>query len=300
MGQLEDMALFIRIVDAGGIGKAAEQVNLAKSAVSKRLSELEARLGTQLLSRTTRKSSLTEAGSAYYQRALSIVDEVSQMNAETGGVEAELSGSLKMTMPLSFGLLHLSPLLDEFSKRHPDLLMEIDFVDRHVDLVGEGYELAVRVADLKDSSLKAKPLTCIRQVICASPAYLEAHGEPKTLEDLRAHDYLQYGSGNLNKLQVIDPQGERRGLEAKVKMKANNGDFLKAMAIEGQGITSLPTFIAYQALNSGELVPVLCDHQLADLTAYAVYPSTRFLSQRCRMLIDFMAERLGEQPYWDD
>jgi DNA-binding transcriptional LysR family regulator len=243
---------------------------------------------------------LTEAGTAYYRRALSIVDEVAQMNAETGGVEAELSGSLKMTMPLSFGLLHLSPLLDEFSKLHPKLLMEIDFVDRHVDLVGEGYELAIRIADLKDSSLKAKRLTRIRQVLCASPDYLKTFGEPTTLMELRDHDFLQYGSASLSKLQIIDPEGQPCGLQAKVKMKANNGDFLKAMAIQGQGITGLPTFIAYQALNSGELLPILRDHQMPELQAYAVYPQTRFLSQRCRLLIDFIAERFGEQPYWDD
>jgi DNA-binding transcriptional LysR family regulator len=305
MGQLEDMALFVRIVDAGGIGKTADQLNMAKSAVSKRLKELENRLGAQLLSRTTRKSALTEAGSLYYQRAISIIDEVAELNSQTHHVKTALSGTLKMTMPLSFGLLHLTPLIDEFTQLHPKLNLQIDFVDRHIDLLAEGYELAIRIAELKDSSLKAKRLTPIKHVLCASPDYLNKHGSIETIPQLVNHNFLQYGNlgqttNAQSKVMLKDEQGIEHQVQLHTVMKANNGDFLKAMAIKGKGICYLPSFISYQAIKSGQLVPIMSDFQLPAINAYAVYPQTRFLSERCRSLIDFFALRLGDNPYWDN
>ena len=305
MGQLEDMALLVRIVDAGGIGKAAEQLNIAKSAVSKRLKELENRLGTQLLSRTTRRSALTEAGSLYYQRAITIIDEVAELNAQTHGVKTSLSGTLKITMPLSFGLLHLTPVIDEFSQLHPELNLQIDFVDRHIDLLAEGYELAIRIAELKDSSLQAKRLTTIRHELCASPEYLEKHGSIETLAELSNHNYLQYGNIGAShtaqgKVELTDNKGVAHTVHLNVIMKANNGDFLKEMAIKGKGLCYLPNFISYQAIQTGQLVTLMNDFKLPALHAYAVYPQTRFLSARCRALIDFIAQRFGDKPYWDD
>ena len=304
MGQLEDMALLVRIVEAGGISKAAEQLNMAKSAVSKRLKELESRLGTELISRTTRKSSLTEAGSLYYQRAINIIDEVAELNSQTHGIKTSLSGTLKMTMPLSFGLLHLTPIIDEFSTLHPKLNLQIDFVDRHIDLLAEGYELAIRIAELKDSSLKAKRLTPINLVLCASPDFISKHGNIETLDQLQGLDCLQYGNigqGNLAECKVLlfDEKDKVHNVQLTPVMKANNGDFLKAMALKGKGICCLPTFLAYQEIQAGELVPIMNKYQLAKIHAYAVYPQTRFLSERCRVLIDFIAQRLGDKPYWD-
>ena len=305
MGQLEDMALLVRIVDAGGIGKAADQLNMAKSAVSKRLKELENRLGTQLLSRTTRKSALTEAGALYYQRAISIIDEVEELNAQTHAVKTSLSGTLKITMPLSFGLLHLTPVIEEFSQLHPKLNLQIDFVDRHIDLLAEGYELAIRIAELKDSSLQARRLTAIHHVLCASPDYIATHGSIETLAELTNHDYLQYGnlgqtSNTQDKVILTDIKGASHTVQLNTVMKANNGDFLKSMAIKGKGVCYLPSFITYQAIQNGQLIPLMKNFKLASMDAYAVYPQTRFLSERCRSLIDFIAKRFGDNPYWDD
>lgn len=304
MGQLEDMALLVRIIEAGGIGKAAEQLNMAKSAVSKRLKELENRLGTQLLSRTTRKSALTEAGSLYYQRAITIIDEVAELNAQTQEVKTSLSGTLKITMPLSFGLLHLTPVIDEFSTLHPKLNLQIDFVDRHIDLLAEGYELAIRIDDLKDSSLKARKITPIHHILCASPQYIKAHGDIETLAQLAKQDFLQYGNngqGNNNqgKINLTDSSGVLHTVQLNTVMKANNGDFLKNMAINHKGVCYLPSFITYQAIRAGELLPIMKDFQLPSMNAYAVYPQTRFLSERCRSLIDFLATHFGNTPYWD-
>ena len=301
MGQLEDMALFVRIVDAGSITKAADQLDIAKSAVSRRLKDLETRLGIQLISRTTRQSHLTEAGVHYYQRANSILGEVDALNETTSGIKTQIEGTLKMTAPLSFGLLHLNEVINDYANQYPDLNFELKFSDRHIDLVEEGYELAIRIGELQDSSYQAKPLTTIRNVICASPEYLSKMGVPANLTDLADHNFLHYGLSAQNHIELIDSQGQTQtfSIPKNSKMKANNGDFLLDMAIRGHGITFAPTFIAYQALACGELIAILKDYKLPLFNAYAVYPQNRFLSQRCRLLIDFIAERFGNDPYWD-
>lgn len=301
MGQLEDMAMFVRIVDAGSITKAADQLDIAKSAVSRRLKDLETRLGTQLMNRTTRQSHLTEAGVHYYQRANSILGEVDALNETTSGVKMQLEGTLKMTAPLSFGLLHLNEVINDYANQHPDLSFELKFSDRHIDLVEEGYELAIRIGELQDSSYQAKSLTTIRTVICASPEYLRRMGTPNNLAELQGHDFLHYGLSAQNHIELIDSQGQTQtfSIPKNPKMKANNGDFLLDMAVRGHGIIFAPTFIAYQALARGELIPILKEYKLPVFNAYAVYPQNRFLSQRCRLLINFIAERFGEHPYWD-
>ena len=299
MGQLEDMAMFVRIVDAGSITKAAEQLNTAKSAVSRRLKELETRLGSQLISRTTRQSNLTEAGELYYQRANSIINKVDALNEHISGSPTHIGGTLKMTAPLSFGLLHLSEAIHEFAGEHPNLNFELDFSDRHVDLVEEGYELAIRIRELQDSSYQARRLALIRFVLCASPAYLSQKGTPEKPEDLKDHAFLQYGLNKESQLHLTDAQGHKHKIAINAKIKATNGDFLVNMAAKDHGLVYIPTFIAHQKLASGELQCVLQDYQLPTLNAYAVYPKNRFLSQRCRHLIDFLAKRFGDEPYWD-
>ena len=300
MGQLEDMAMFVRIVEAGSITKAAEQLNIAKSAVSRRLKELETRLGSQLISRTTRQSNLTQAGEQYYQKVHHILSEVDALNEETSGTPTRIEGTLKMTAPLSFGLMHLNDVIDEYANQHPELKFELDFSDRHTDLIEEGFELAIRIRELQDSSYQAKRLALIRYALCASPEYLERMGTPKTFDDLSEHEFLQYGMSKSSTIELIDEQGKKHQVAVIGKIKANNGDFLREMAVKGHGIAFLPTFITYQALISGELVPILQQYQLPTLNAYAVYPKNRFLSQRCRYLIDFIAERFGDNPYWDN
>ena len=300
MGQLEDMAMFVRVVEAGSITKAAEQLNIAKSAVSRRLKELETRLGSQLISRTTRQSNLTQAGEQYYQKVHHILSEVDALNEETSGTPTRIEGTLKMTAPLSFGLMHLNDVIDEYANQHPELKFELDFSDRHTDLIEEGFELAIRIRELQDSSYQAKRLALIRYALCASPEYLERMGTPKTFDDLSEHEFLQYGMSKSSAIELIDKQGKNHQVAVNGKIKANNGDFLREMAVKGHGIAFLPTFITYQALISGELVPILQQYQLPTLNAYAVYPKNRFLSQRCRYLIDFIAERFGDNPYWDN
>lgn len=299
MGQLEDMSMFVRVVDAGSITKAAAQLDIAKSAVSRRLKDLESRLGAQLINRTTRKSNLTEAGEHYYQQAQRILGEVDALNEQTTGVKTHIEGTVKMTVPLTFGLMHLSELIDDYANDYPKLNFELDFSDRQVDLVEEGYELAIRIGELQNSTYQARRLTRIRFVICASPEYLSKNGTPRHIDDLVEHTFLHYSLRKDSSFLLIDEQGGHHQISPHSKMKANNGQFLIDMAVRGHGIVIMPTFIAYQALARGELVTILQQYQLPIFNAYAIYPKNRFLSQRCRLLIDFLAERLGDEPYWD-
>lgn len=300
MGQLEDMQAFVRVVEAGSLSRAADQLGVAKSAVSRRLGDLERRLGTTLLNRTTRRSSLTEAGRLFYEKSLRIIDDVAEMNAMTASREALLTGTLHLAAPLSFGLEHLTPALDEFTHRHPDLTLHVDFSDRQIDLVEEGFDLAFRIADLQDSNLKARRITPVRLMLCASPDYLQEHGVPENHADLLHHQALLYDhSGSTLPWRLVGPDGRLHALKPGSKIIANNGSFLRDMAIAGHGILLSPTFITWEALARKELVPVLPGYTSPALHAYAVYPQTRYLSQRARLLIDFLVERFGQNPYWD-
>lgn len=300
MGQLEDMTAFVRIVEAGGIGKAADQLGIAKSGISRRLVALETRLGVTLINRTTRSSSLTNVGREYYERAVKLIGDISELDGLAADESKSLEGLLRLAVPLSFGLSHLSPAIDIFAREHPGLTINIDFSDRHVDLVEQGIDLAIRITDLGDSSLKARRICPVHLSLCASPSYLEMHGTPSKPEDLQDHQVLGYSLASGNKIRLVNPQGHERLIQTSTSMAANNGDFLHAMAIAGHGIAILPTFIIWESLATHALVPVLQPYAPPSLNAWAVYPGTRYLSHRARLFIDFLVERFGDTPYWDE
>jgi len=299
MGQLEDMYIFLRIVETGSITKAAEQMNIAKSAVSKRLSLLEHKLGIKLINRTTRTSSITEAGQRYYQRSKLIVDEVEELNSQTSSSKRSLAGTLNIAVPLSFGLSHLAPALDLFLLQHTDLKLNINFSDHKIDIIEQGVDLAFRIGQLDSSSLQARKIAPIKHVLCASPEYLALHGEPKTPNDLKQHKILKYGSSNQSGWKFLSQDGQEQLIHLEAHFIANNGDFLKSLAESSHGITYLPTFIVWQSLANQTLVPVLTEYQQQTMHAYAVYPPNRHLPFKVRSLIDFLVERFGDTPYWD-
>ena len=299
MAQFEEMQNFVRVVEAGSISKAADQLDIAKSGVSRRLMELETRLGVRLLNRTTRRSSLTEAGKAYYQRATKIISDVTELDASTANTEASLVGKLRLAAPLSFGLCHLAPAIDEFLKLHPGLDIHIDFSDRHVDLVEQGVDLAIRIADLRDSTLQARRICPIRLLLCASPKYLDRQGRPETPSDLSDHQLLHYDIGSGSIMNLAGTEGDKQVVHTHPRITANNGDFLRDMATAGHGIILTPSFIAWEAVAAGDLELILPDYCPPQRSAYAVYPQNRYLSQRARAFIDFLAERFGQNPYWD-
>ena len=299
MGQLENMQVFVRIVEAGSITKAAEQLNLAKSAVSKRLGDLETRLGSKLINRTTRTSSLTDAGNQYYQRVKLLIGEVDSLNGDMACKTQVLSGSLRLAVPLSFGISNLTPAIDAFMRQHPELHIEIDFSDRKVDIIEGGYDLAFRIGSLPDSGLQARKITPIKHAICASPSYLKRQGMPTTPKELATHKIVKYGNWPLAGMPLLDRKGQQHLVNMDACLTANNGDAMKQIALSGHGIVMLPTFIVWDALAKGDLVPILENYSLATMHAYAVYPSTRYLPRKVRSLIDFLVERFGDQPYWD-
>ncbi|WP_169545655.1 LysR family transcriptional regulator [Sneathiella aquimaris] len=299
MGQFEDMSLFIRIADTGSITETAYQLNIAKSAVSRRLMNLEDRLGVQLLNRTTRKSSLTEAGRRFYRQSQVILSDMDELSNSMQQRTTELSGTLKVAVPLSFGLMHLSKAVIKFSELHPELDIDLNFADRQVDLVEEGFDLALRIADLADSSLVARKLTTIRHTLSASPSYLEKHGVPESFHDLKNHSLLKYSSPTGLTHFLMDGDGNRHEIKGKTIMTANNGDFLRQAAVEGCGLVFGPTFIVWKDIQAGSLIPVLQEYEYLELGAFAVYPQTRFLSARVRQFIDFLVDYFGPEPYWD-
>lgn len=299
MGQLEDMSVFVRIVEAGGIGKAADQLGIAKSGVSRRLVALETRLGATLINRTTRSSSLTTLGREYYERAVKLIGDASELNGLAAHEGKSLGGLLRLAVPLSFGLCHLSPAIDIFARENPELKINIDFSDRQVDLIEQGADLAIRISNLNDSSLQARRICPIRLTLCASPSYLAKNGSPVKPEDLKNHQVLGYTLGSGHTIRLSDQQGDEQLVHTSARIAANNGDFLHDMALAGHGIAILPTFIVWKSLAARELVSVLPSYTLAALSAWAVYPQTRYLSQRARQFIDFLVERFGDEPYWD-
>lgn len=299
MGRFEDMQVFARIVEAGGIGRAADQLGIAKSAVSRRLSDLEARLGVQLLNRSTRKSSLTDAGRSYYDRSAQILSDAADLDAALSDTQASLEGVIRLAAPLSFGIMHLRPGISDFAAAHPGVTFEIDLSDRKVNLIEEGFDLAIRIADLADSNLIARKLTTIHHVVCGSPAYLAAHGAPATPEDLRDHDILHYSNAPTSSWRYTDRTGAAGAISLRARMSASNGGFLRDIAIAGHGLAMQPTFLVYEALETQELIPVLTDYRWPSLDAHVIYPQTRHLSRRVRAFIDFLATRFGDAPYWD-
>ncbi len=299
MSRFSELETFVRVVEAGSITGAADRMEIAKSAVSRRLSALEERLGVQLLNRTTRKLSLTDSGRSLYDRSVRLLDDLEEAELNVSQSHCELAGRLRVAVPLSFGLRHLAPAVDEFSRRHPEVEFDLDLNDRQVDLLEEGFDLGIRIARLEDSSFIARRLATTRHIVCASPLYLERFGRPQTTADLLEHRCLVYGnSPSPGTWSYEAPDGEQRRVEVRVGMRASNGDFLEVLARAGHGVIMEPDFIVHGAIERGELEPLLEEYRWLQLGIYALYPSTRFLSRRVRDFVDFLTERFAGVPYW--
>lgn len=300
MDRFENLQTFIKVVDFGSISGAANHLGIAKSAVSRRITELEQRLGVQLFRRTTRQLNLTDSGKSFYDRAVRILTDLEEAELAVSQQHGELAGLIKVAAPLSFGLSHLAPAITEFMKRHPKLQIDLDFNDRQVDILQEGFDLAIRISRLADSSFIARRLASIRHVVCASPEYLKRHGTPRTVRELNEHQCLCYSNvPDADVWHFIDNNKHQGQIKVSAILRANNGDFLRDAAMAGLGIILEPTFIVYEALARGQLIPLLQDYEWPVIDAYAIYPQTRHLSQRVRSLVDFLVQRFSDTPYWD-
>ncbi len=301
MDRFENMNAFVRVVEAGSISAAADRMDVAKSVISRRLKELETHLGVELFHRTTRQMNLTDSGRVFYQQSVRILADILEAEHATSQFHGALKGNLKVALPLSFGLMHLGPAINEFLQAHPEIEFDLDFNDRHVDLLAEAFDLAIRIASLPDSSLIARRLAPIQTVMCASPAYLERMGTPQSPHELIHHRCLVYNLiGNLENWNVFDATGQLIKTRITPYLKASNGEFLRDAAVAGMGIVLLPTFIVYQEIERGALMPIMTNYHYSQLAAYAIYPQTRHLSQRVRAFVDFLVERFEGLPYWDE
>ncbi|UEM18909.1 LysR family transcriptional regulator [Skermanella mucosa] len=299
MDRLDDMCVFIRVVDARSFTLAAERLGLSKSAVSRRMADLENRLGARLLNRTTRSLSLTEVGRAFYDRCARIVADVEEAERAVADLHAQPRGTLRINAPMSFGMMHIAPAIAEFLRRHPGLEIDMDLNDRYIDLIEEGYDVAVRIGRLRDSSLVARRLAPNRRVVVGSPAYFKAHGRPVDPDDLAGHNCLIYTNAPLADQWQFRIDGEVRSVKVSGTLRVNNGEVLREAAVGGHGIAILPTFIIGEQIASGRLDVVLMDFVAGDSAVHAVYPHGRHLSPKVRVFVDFLAGRFGPVPYWD-
>ena len=304
MDTLSAMKLYCRIVDTGQLSIAADQLNLSKGAVSKQLAKLEAHLGGRLLNRTTRRLTPTEAGIAFYERAKQILESVEEAECVVTGLTTEPSGTLKINAPMSFGLLHMGELLAKYQQRYPKVTINITLHDRQIDLIEEGYDLALRIATLKDSSLIARKLAPCHLVKCASPAYLEKYGEPQKPRDLKNHQCLLYAySDSVRSWTFEDKQGKKQLVSVDGPLIANNGNLICDAIVNGMGIARLPTFIIGDAIRNGDAKIILDDWRAKPEDISLIYPSSRHLSAKVRTFVDFAVEHFrppkGEVNYWD-
>lgn len=302
MDRLDDLKLFTLVAETKSFTKAADRLGLSKSAASRRVAELEARLGARLFHRTTRSISLTQVGQGFCQRVSQILGELEEAERSVTSEHAAPRGTLKVAAPMSFGLSHLAPVLCTYMERYPEVQVDMDVSDRFVDLVEEGYDVAVRIGRLKDSSLVARRICPIRMVVCASPAYLDRRGTPKTPAELAEHDCLLYTNS-----QSFDQWGFRtapgsdqtQSIRVQGRMRVSNGDVLRQAALAGLGVVVLPSFIVGDDLVSGKLRGILTDYTVSEGALHALYPANRHLSPKVRAFVDLLAASFGPVPYWD-
>ncbi len=290
---------FVKVTETGSFSEAARRLGLSKSMVSRQVSALEADLGVRLLHRTTRSLSPTEAGRAYLERCQRILADLDEANLLVSRLQATPRGRLRVSAPLSFGIGHLATALPGFLERYPEIELDMGMTDRYVDLVEEGWDVAVRVGKLADSSLIARRLAPIRTVLSASPSYLERKGVPLKPQDLEHHDCLTHGAVAPSEWRFIASDRRPLHVEVRGRFSADNGDVLRVMALAGLGIVRLPTFFVGEDIRAGRLVPVLEPFVPLDASLNAVYPHGRHLSPKVRAFVDYLAEVFGPEPYWD-
>lgn len=300
MDSLSDIAVFVHVVQSGSFTAAADKLGLSKSVVSKYVTRLEDRLGARLLNRTTRRLSLTEAGQVFFGRSQRALGEIEEAEAEVSKIQGEPRGELRLNSPMSFGILHIAPLLPAFQARYPEVTVDMVLDDRTVNLVEEGFDLAIRIGDLPDSSLVARRLGACLHVVCATPEYFAQHGVPQSPADLSDHPALTYRyQDSPSEWRFIDSDGSFLQVPINSRLQMNNSLALREALLNGAGVTLTPTFVVGQDIRAGKLKAVLLDYRLIELSIYAVYPQRKHLSPKVRAFIDFLAEQIEDPPHWE-
>jgi len=296
MDRFEAIEAFVAIVDAGSFVGGAGRLQVSKAVVSRHIAQLEHHLGVRLLHRTTRRLSLTPEGQVFVERCRDLLSQWREASDEIGQRSARARGSLRVNVPVSYGIARLSPLWGDFMRNNPEVLLDITLSDRLTDLVEEGYDLAVRIGQLESSSLVSRRLSTARLILCAAPSYLAEAPRLNEPQDLIAHRVLAYSllsSGDVWSFQAMAAPHQKQTVRVIPRLHTNNGDTCRAAAVDGQGIILQPDFLVEKDLQAGRLVELLPSWQTTELGVYAVYPSRRYLSAKVRLLVDYLADRLG-------
>ncbi|MCK0168670.1 LysR family transcriptional regulator [Jannaschia sp. S6380] len=296
MDRLSEMEAFATVVDQGGFTDAAKKLGISKSAVSKHVSSLETRLGARLLNRTTRRVSPTEIGLAYYDRARRVLNDAGEADALVTSMQSAPSGMLRVSVATDFGVNHLSPILGGFLHEYPEITVNMVLNNRYVELISEGFDLAVRIGDLEDSSLRARKLAETHKQMIASPQYLEEYGRPQRIDDLNEHKLLHYSNqANGSVWKLTAPSGEKRQVRSAGWLTVNDGQSLLNAACNGLGIAFLPDFLYAEAMKDGRLVPAIDGMAPETQGIYAVYPPGRYTQPKVRAFIDFLVESFRDR-----
>lgn len=294
MSEFEQIRAFVEIINAGSTKQAAIRLGVAPSAISRRLKELELRLGTSLIQRTTRKMQMTEIGRTYYLRCLDILEALECANEEVRDTETAIRGRMKIAVPISYGVSELAPAIYAFMKLHPELEIELNVDDSRIDLVQGGYDVGIRIGELEDSSLIARRIKNVNSLVCASPGFLQEFGPIETLDQLRDAPSLCYSNlAKPNEWIFHDQRGKRSKVLVQPRLTASNGDVLREAAVMGLGVVCEPEFILKEALEAGTLVSILTHCKWQGMGIYVVYPKTTKVPRRTRQFIDFLTARLS-------
>ncbi len=297
MDSFLDFEIFAKVVSAGSMSGAGREMGLSPAVVSKRMRRLEDQLGTRLLQRTTRQIALTEAGVGFHERVVAILEAVEEAQDYVARRSEMAKGTLKIIAPTSFGRLHIAPHLARFLEKNAELTVNLDLSDTFTDIVGEGYDMAIRIAELSDSSLVARKLSPVHRVLCASPRYLAAHGEPQTIADLSHHACI--AAEHQTPWRLDGPDGPIT-TRTHGPIRTNSSEVVREALIAGLGIALRSTWDVGPELRSGALKVVLPAYRASkSVGLYAVYPSRQFLPAKVRIFIDFLAKLYGPSPYWD-
>ena len=299
MDRLTAIQVFAQVVEAGSFAKAAERLGLSTSATSRQVAELEAHLQARLLNRTTRRVSLTESGRAFYERAVQLLADLGEAEAEASSAAVVPRGTIRLTTSVNFGVRHVAPAIAEFLRRHPEVRFDVSLSDRVVDLVEEGFDLAIRVGTPGADNLVARRLGETRLVPCASPDYLARHGAPSTPEELARHNCFTYEYVSPRQVwRFRDRAGAERTVRVSGSLHSNNGDLLAEVAAHGAGIVFEPAFIVGPEVRAGRLVPLLQEFVPPPVPIFALYPSRKHLSAKVRRFVEFLLERFAAAQDW--
>jgi DNA-binding transcriptional LysR family regulator len=300
--RFDNMRVFAKVVESGSFAGAAARLGISASMVTLHVKELEERLGVRLLNRTTRKVSLTETGRAYYERCTRLLADLEETEQAVSDMHAAPRGELRVNATPTFGILQLAPAIADFTTCFPAISVELMLSLRMVDLIEDGFDVAVRVGELPDSSLIARQLAPCRMVVCGAPSYFEKQGKPRTPADLTAHNCLTVAGTGLfyyREWHLMAADGTTLNISPMGNLRSNSGAVLIVAALAGHGLVYLPTYFVGDALQSGRLVTVLDDYMAPPLPLRALYPHNRYLSAKVRAFVDFLAARFGQEPPWD-